>query len=140
MELSGLVESPVLGDSQGGVAGPLLYRVPPAGAPGGYLHDEVGGLALDGYDIPVAVPVGLRVSFECYEQVRGHPLRSRGSRLTGDVPLAGDDSSLGVAQVLDEVVGAAAQGQVVEAGHILWLALRRVGEYEGQVAFPFGCV
>ena len=36
--------------------------------------------------------------------------------------------------------GAAAQGQVVEAGHILWLALRRVGEYEWQVAFPFGCV
>ena len=43
VELSGFVEPPVLGGTQGGIAGPLLHHVPPAGASGGYLHDEVVG-------------------------------------------------------------------------------------------------
>ena len=85
-----------------------------------------GGFALDGDDVPVVAPVGLRVGLEGYEQVRGHPFGGGGSHFPDDVPLSGDDGGVGVAQVLDEVVDAAAQGEVVEAGHVLWLALRRV--------------
>ena len=47
-----------------------------------------------------------------------------------DVMLAGDQGGAWVSEVLDQVVDAAAQGEVVEARHVLWLALRRVREWE----------
>ena len=87
-----------------------------------------GGLALHGDDVAVAVPVGLHVGVEGDEQVRGHPVFRWRPRFPGDVPFAGHQGGLGVAKVLDQVVDAAAEGEVVEAGHILWLALRRVWE------------
>ena len=41
----------------------------------------------------------------------------------------------GVGEVLHQVVGAAVPGQVVEAGHVLWLTLRRVREWEAGGVF-----
>ena len=98
------------------------------------------GGSLHGDDAPVVVPVCPWVGVEGDEQVRGHPLRSRGLRLPGNVSLAGDDGGFGVAHVLDQMVEAAAQGRVVEAGHVLRVLLRRVRQYESWFAFRLGCL
>ena len=138
MEVPGLVEPPVFGDAQAGVGRPLVHHIVLARAAGSYLHHEVGRLALLRDDVAVAVPVGLHVGVEGDEQVRIHPVRRRSARLQGDVPFAGHQGGLGVAKVLHQVVGAAVQGQVVKAGHVLWLAFRRVWEYEALVVLLFG--
>ena len=112
MEVPGLVEPPVFGDAQGGVGWPFLLHVSLAGAAGGYLQDEVGRLSLLGDDVAVAVPVGLQVGVEGDKQVRGHPVFRWGPRFPGDVPLAGDDGGVGVAEVLHQVVDSSVPGQV----------------------------
>ena len=124
--------------AQAGVACSLLFNVLSSSAPGCYLHDEIGGLALHGDDVPVVVLVCLWVGVEGYEQVWGYPIRRRGALLPGQVPLASDDGGFGVAEVLDQVVDTAAEGEVVEASHVLWLPLRRIRKFEAVTAFSLG--
>ena len=78
------------------------------------------------------------------EEVRHHPLRRRRSRLSGVRYLSPATMVvLGVTQMLGEVMDAAAQGQVVEAGHFLRVALRGVGEHFAapgvSASAAFGC-
>ena len=68
MELPGLVEPPVFGNSEASVPGTLVPGVLPAGAVGCYLHDEVGRLALIEDDIAVAVLLGPRFGIERNER------------------------------------------------------------------------
>ena len=81
-----------------------------------------------------------RVGVKGDEQVWCHPFRRRSSWSPGEVPLAGHQGGFGAAQVLGQVVGAAADGEVVEAGHALRLALRGVREHEAFPAFLIGCL
>ena len=87
MESSGLVEPPVFRDAQVGIPGALVPGILLASALRGYLHYEVGWLALLGDDVAVAVLVGLRVGVECDQQVGESPVRRRGARFPDDVPL-----------------------------------------------------
>ena len=88
--------------------------------------DEVGGLALLRNDIAVAVLGDVRISIEGYKQVWEPRVRRPGVWLPDDVPRSSDYGGFGVAEALGQVVDAAVLGQVVEAGHVLWLPLRRV--------------
>ena len=57
-------------------------------------------------------------------------LVGRRSRHRDDVSFPRHDGGFGVAEILDQVVQVAVLAEVLDAGHILWLALRRVREWE----------
>ena len=109
MVLAGLIEAPVLGDTQRGVVVPLHTGVGVSGANGGDLHHEVRRLALLGDDITISHLVGNGIDVERNEQVgpSAYDVAAGRAWFQDNVALSGDQRSVGVAEVLDKVVGAA---------------------------------
>ena len=128
MELPGLVEPPVLGDSQAGVAGSLLSTscLP-------VLRDAIsmtksGGLPCTEMMYPL---LSLYASGSALNAIsRSGAIRSAAGAPGSWVRYLSPATMVvfGVAEVLNQVVDAAAQGEMVEARHVFWLALGRVGE------------
>ena len=100
MVLPGLVETPLFPDAQCGVDGRLAVRILSPGVPGGYFHDQVGGLALAGDDVGVVAVVEVRTGVEGDEHVGEDALAGGGVRLGYDEHLSRDDSGFLVAGVL----------------------------------------
>ena len=58
-----------------------------------------------------------------------------GARCGDDVSFSRHASVIRVAEVLDEVVQVSVLTEMLNAGHIVWLALRRVREWEERLRF-----